>query len=102
MVKAGRQKDGQTFCKEPMRFWAGSTVPKERITDVKAYNHANGILWIAFSLSRWAAGLSGIWSMKLAVRIMTIADSAGIAVVFVGLLADPQKVQKESKKRMNR
>ncbi len=34
--------------KEPMWFWSGSIVRKEELTDVQAYNHANGIMWILF------------------------------------------------------
>ena len=34
--------------KKPMWFWSGSTVKKSEITDVRAYNRANGIMWICF------------------------------------------------------
>ena len=32
--------------KKPMWLWSGSTVKEEEITDVPAYNRANGIMWI--------------------------------------------------------
>ena len=33
--------------KKPKWFWAGDTVLKEDITDVHAYNEANGLMWMA-------------------------------------------------------
>lgn len=50
--------------KQPMWFWSGSTVKEEEISDVRAYNRANGIMWIVFSLIFWADTVAGIWSMK--------------------------------------
>ena len=38
---------------EPMWFWSGSSVSAEEISDVKAYNRANGIMWITFSMAFW-------------------------------------------------
>lgn len=37
--------------KTPMHFWAGSVVKSEEISDIKAYNKANGIMWIVCGLS---------------------------------------------------
>ena len=39
--------------KKPMWFWAGDTVSEDEITDVRAYNRANGIMWLCFSLPLW-------------------------------------------------
>lgn len=36
--------------KKPMWFLSGSTVEESEIADIVAYNRANGIMWIAFSL----------------------------------------------------
>ncbi|MCR4950237.1 MAG: hypothetical protein K6A40_02810 [Solobacterium sp.] len=43
--------------KEPMWFYSGTPVSKENITDVRAYNRANGIMWIVFSLLFWLTAL---------------------------------------------
>jgi len=32
--------------KKPMWFWSGSTVSENEISDVRAYNRANGIMWL--------------------------------------------------------
>ena len=36
-----------------MWFWAGDTVSEDEITDVRAYNRANGIMWLCYSLPFW-------------------------------------------------
>ena len=84
--------------KEPMWFWAGSTVRKEQIKDVKAYNRANGILWMAFSIIQWAAGLLGIWNMEAAEKILMYGDTVGLACVFIGYLLIWRKYRKTDKR----
>lgn len=37
--------------KTPMHFWSGTTVKSEEISDIYAYNKANGIMWIVYGLS---------------------------------------------------
>ena len=45
--------------KKPMWFWSGSEVKPWQIRDIPAYNRANGVMWIIFSIGFWAsAGLS--------------------------------------------
>lgn len=34
--------------KKPVNFWAGDKIPPEKITDIKKYNRANGIMWISY------------------------------------------------------
>lgn len=34
--------------KSPMHFFAGTTVNPRKITDVEAYNRANGYMWFAY------------------------------------------------------
>lgn len=36
--------------KAPVNFWAGDNVKPEEISDIKAYNRSNGILWGIFTL----------------------------------------------------
>ena len=50
--------------KKPMWFWSGSTVEESEITDVPAYNRANGIMWLAFSAIFWASTILGCLRMK--------------------------------------
>ena len=34
--------------KKPINFWAGDKINPRKITDVKKYNRANGIMWISY------------------------------------------------------
>ena len=45
--------------KKPMWFWSGSTVPEEEISDIPAYNRANGLMWLSFSLVFWLSAVLG-------------------------------------------
>ena len=50
--------------KKPMWFWSGSTVEESEITDVPAYNRANGIMWLAFSALFWVSTVLGCLQLK--------------------------------------
>lgn len=39
--------------KKPMWFWSGSSVKESEIRDIKAYNRANGIMWMIYSIPLW-------------------------------------------------
>jgi len=47
-----------------MWFWSGSTVKESEISDIAAYNRANGIMWLAFSLILWVSTILGAMNMK--------------------------------------
>ena len=49
--------------KKPMWFWSGSTVREDEISDVRAYNRANGIMWLAFSGVFWIAAVLGLFQL---------------------------------------
>jgi len=69
--------------KEPMWFWSGSTVKEEEISDVRAYNRANGIMWIAFSIPFWISTAMGFRNMKAAGITMMIACAVGAPLLIV-------------------
>ena len=46
---------------KPVNFWSGSTVPVDKVTDVKAYNRANAVLWEVYSIPFWIAGVFGVF-----------------------------------------
>ena len=58
--------------KKPMWFWSGSTVKEEEISNIPAYNRANGIMWIVFSLFFWSSTVLGFVSLKIAALVMII------------------------------
>ncbi len=46
------------FCaKNPVNFWAGDEVKPSEISDVKAYNRSNGLIWAFFTLSQLIAAV---------------------------------------------
>ena len=72
--------------KEPMWFWMGKSVSKEEITDVKAYNRANGIMWLLFSLIFWVCTLVGIYDVLLASEIMFKAIFVSIPLLIISYI----------------
>ena len=57
---------------KPMWFWSGQTVGEDEIANVKAYNRANGIMWIVFSLFMWFCTFLAFSSMKTAGIVMLV------------------------------
>ena len=74
--------------KKPMWFWSGSTVKESEITDVPAYNRANGIMWICYSLIFWAAAVLGIFRVDAA----GILTGLGAVVGAVALIVAYKKI----------
>lgn len=69
--------------KKPMWFWAGTTVDEAELSDVTAYNHANGLLWGIYSLIFWAATLAGVWSNILALILIAAGCVIGLPLLVV-------------------
>lgn len=69
--------------KKPMWFWSGSTVRESEITDVPAYNRANGIMWICFSLIYWVAAVLGIFKIEAAGIVIGVGTLVGIVLLIV-------------------
>ena len=68
---------------KPMWFWSGSTVSETEITDVKAYNRENGIMWICYSLVMWASTIMGVLNMAVAGLVLLIGSLAGLPILAV-------------------
>ena len=70
--------------KKPMWFWSGSTVREYEITDVPAYNRANGRMWLAYSTVFWLSLILGIVNVSVAGIVLAVGCLGGIPVlVFV-------------------
>ena len=69
--------------KKPMWFWSGSCVKESELTDVHAYNRANGIMWICFSLIYWVAAGIGCFRLKAAGPFLGIGTAVGIVFLLV-------------------
>ena len=68
---------------KPMWFWSGSTVSKEEITDVPAYNRANGKMWLAFSSLFWLDGIVAFWSGAAAGLLLFIVCIVGLSALVI-------------------
>ncbi len=80
--------------KKPMWFWTGRAVKEEEINDIPAYNKANGIMWIAFSLVSWASTVAGCKSLKVGGLVLL----AGCIVAVPILLVAYNKIYKKYKR----
>ena len=70
--------------KKPMWFWAGDTVPEDEITDVCAYNRANGIMWLCFSLTLWIGTIIGAChSIILGANIILADSTVGLVLMMI-------------------
>ena len=49
--------------KDPMHFYSGTTVDPKTISNVPAYNRANGRMWKQFSVPFWMCGVLAIGSL---------------------------------------
>ena len=78
----------------PMWFFSGSTVKEEEITDVKAYNRENGIMWICYSAIFWISTVLGIWSAVAAGIVLLV----GCVVGSLLLVAAYNRIYKKYKK----
>ena len=64
--------------KKPMWFWSGSEVKEEDITDVPAYNRANGIMWLIFSGVFWVSAALGLLEVGAAGTVLAVGVLGGI------------------------
>ena len=69
--------------KKPMWFWSGSTVKESDITDVRAYNRANGIMWLCYSAVFWVSAILGIFQPDAAGTVLAVGCLAGIPLLIV-------------------
>lgn len=70
--------------KKPMWFWAGDTVSEDEIMDVRAYNRANGVMWLCFSLPLWIGTYVGVChSMILAGNIFLVDATVGLVLMMI-------------------
>ena len=77
--------------KKPMWFWSGSEVKAWQLRDVPAYNRANGIMWLVFSLGFWAAAILGCFHVPAAGILVMVTCLLGIP----GLLIAYNRIYKK-------
>ncbi len=70
-------------CKEPIHFWSGSTVRPEEITDIPAYNRANGWMWTIYTISMIVTGILALFNILIGVILLVVICVPGIIVLVV-------------------
>lgn len=83
---------------EPMWFYSGTEVKKEEIENIPAYNRANGMMWIVFSLVFWIALIASLFSSKAAGVILF----AGTALSLILLPASYHFIYERYRTKQNR
>lgn len=63
--------------KKPMWFWSGTAVDPATITDIPAYNRANGRMWMTYSLWYWGSCLAYAFSPIAAVVLLMVGGTLG-------------------------
>jgi hypothetical protein len=67
----------------PMHFWSGSTVKPEEISDIPAYNKANGKMWLAYAIGMVVSGVVSLFSVGVGAILLTIICVPGVGVLIV-------------------
>ena len=69
--------------RKPMWFWSGSSVREDEITNVKAYNRENGIMWICYSAVFWISTIMGIRSVSIAGIVLAVGCLGGLPLLVI-------------------
>ena len=67
--------------KKPMWFWSGREVRETEISDIPAYNRANGLMWAAFSCVFWTGAFLGLFQLDIAGIVVAVGTIAGIPLL---------------------
>ena len=69
--------------KKPMWFWSGSTVKESEISNIAAYNRANGIMWLAYSSVFWLGAILGAFDIDIAGLLLAVGCLGGIPILAI-------------------
>jgi hypothetical protein len=73
--------------KTPMHFWSGTTVKTEEIKDVKAYNKANGIMWMGYGFIYILSGIIEIVLQNgVGAALMSFWSVGGLIIMIIAYL----------------
>lgn len=69
--------------KNPIHFWSGSTVRPEEITDIAAYNRANGLMWTVYAICMAVTGVLSLFSISIAAGLLIVISIPGTIVLIL-------------------
>ena len=64
--------------RKPVHFWAGIPVKEEKLSDMKAYNRANGRMWKCYAIPYMIAGILTFLSAVAAGILVCLACFPGM------------------------
>ncbi len=79
---------------KPMWFWSGTTVQEMEIKNIPAYNRANGIMWIVYSIPFWISAVTGSHFEGVSKALVVAACTIGIPILIVSY----QKIYRKYKR----
>jgi hypothetical protein len=67
--------------RDPMHFWTGTAVEPEKITDIPAYNRANGLMWLIYTACMFMTGIISLFSIIAGTILLLVICFPGIGVL---------------------
>ena len=69
--------------KDPMHFWSGSTIKPEEITNIPAYNRANGLMWLIYTICMVVTGIVSLFNILIGVILIVITGVPGTIALII-------------------
>ena len=69
--------------KGPIHFWSGSTVSPEEITNIPAYNRANGLMWLIYTVCMVMIGIVSLFNIIIGVILLVIICVPGTIALII-------------------
>ena len=69
--------------KKPVNFWSGEKIPESSISDIKKYNHANGIMWLIYGLLWLTTSFVGLYNALIAGICIGICCACVIILIII-------------------
>lgn len=69
--------------KSPMHFWSGSIVKPEEITDISAYNRANGMMWTVYTIFMVVAGILSLFNILMGSILLVLICIPGTIILII-------------------
>lgn len=68
---------------KPIHFWSGSTVNSGEITNIPAYNYANGLMWLIYTACMVATSILSLFNIRIGVILLVIICVPGTIVLIL-------------------
>ena len=69
--------------KKPMWFWSDTDMKESEISDVSAFNRANGRIWMVYSLPLWLSTIFVLWNETFALILIVASCVVGLPILAI-------------------